>query len=141
MSDTPQSDEMESCLWNTDKDRADAMARLSRKFERELSELRKEVRSLRGSAARHSLETALINAIIDGDDTGQFSDYETPLTERVAELRKDKARLDWLDEGNCLIGLAGKRFVAEFERQDYGEFPTARAAIDAAIAQPLKSTP
>lgn len=49
----------------------------------------------------------------------------------------DKQRLDWLQEGHCVIGLskADKSvvFSADFHEQDWSEFPNVRDAIDFAM--------
>lgn len=70
----------------------------------EIVRLRAEAQNLRSRDARHDIENSLITAILDDEDTASFSDYETPLTERIRallreqpELRKDKERMDWLE--------------------------------------------
>lgn len=52
----------------------------------EIVRLRAEAQNLRSRDARHEIENSLITAILDGEATTSFSDYETPLTERVRAL-------------------------------------------------------
>ena len=56
------------------------------------------------------------------------------------ELRADKERLDWLEKEKCALvclhdDLRGHKWTAEFEKQEWTECETARAALDSARAK------
>ncbi len=66
----------------------------------------------------------------------QLDSIVAPLLARVAELEKDKARLDKLEaHKRCLMCLSddhrGVHWTAEFENQVWTECDSARSAIDA----------
>jgi len=59
----------------------------------------------------------------------------------------DTDRINWIEEGHCVMCLSSKEgtskdtprfiFTADFENQEWGEFPTAREAIDFVIKKSL----
>ena len=74
------------------------------------------------------------------DNTCQRLNEADALRKENAELRKDKERLDWLDDGNYGVDprnipgvrMDGKRFHCLASRGDWGNL---RDAIDAAMAK------
>lgn len=76
----------------------------------------KEVQSLRGQAARWSLESAIVKQIISGEElSGSDSDYETEITEAVQRVVKER------DELKKRVEELKKLWDAERERADEAE--------------------
>ena len=81
-------------------------------------------------AAVDQLRHTLSGIVLDNHERKA---WQTVLS-ALAEMEKDAARMDWMEQRKrCLMSLT-TGWTVEFEQQDYHEYKTARAAIDAAIA-------
>jgi hypothetical protein len=113
MSDTPRTDEQDGYLGEGAVD-----SDFARQLERELSAKDQQLSALRlvcGTTDANKFETALDRA-----------------NARIAELEKDKARLDWLDK-NCTRVADSERYLPTSVYWGGGTHRDARQAIDAAM--------